>query len=421
MTGLTFDRKLLQLQEQFKWLVSAVANNKLNFNNLVGVYEFPITRVPSQARKSDKLNSSNISMVSQLDPQVDEPIFSSPKQPLHQSGRRQSVLKSQMGGLFGFRGPSFEPRRNFYQELPEAMSAAWQEGFIWKGVYLRLYSKKEAEQLKREMKALKHLGVEYLQTEATTRIVEGSTYSTNNISEILEQGKGATSQIINVLLPLFCTVESSSWVLLGTPIFPIKKSLADDQSSKVVVDSASTFKNSFLLSGLTPKNFKVYYKAEDGQGTGNTLSNTNTGVAGPHSSYLQGNQASSQHNNVFLLLTNVTKLLASLPKVSVMFIMNQEPNAHVTFLEPPKKKGLDINLIKKALGYENKDIDMSLLSKNKKSNTDHSKEFFLNMINFKSRDWNFQMLYIDSKDPLPYSFGRNKRACDLLALSGTSR
>jgi len=359
-----------------------------------------------------------------LEGNLESDMFASPKHPLQQggAGRRTSVLKNQIGGLFGFRGPSFEPRRNFYQELPDALSTAWLEGFIWKGVFLKLYSKKDGEQLKREIKSLKHLGVEYLQTEASTRFVEQHTHSTHNISELLEPGKSSASQIINVILPLVCTVESSSWILLGTPIFPIKKSIADDQNSKVVLESTSAFKNSFLLSGLTPKNFKVYSKIEEPQSMGTTPSNNTAGISGPHSSYLQGSSASNQPNNIFLLLTNATKVLPSLPKVTVMLILNQEPNAHVTFLELPKRKGLDLQLIKQALGYANKDIDMSLLRSPGKSTMDFKSEtrgFFMNTINFKSKDWYYQMIYVDSKDSLPPSFARNKRACDLLEHSGT--
>ena len=326
-----------------------------------------------------------------------------------------------MGGLFGFRGPTFEPRRNFYQELPDPMSAAWQEGFIWKGVFFKLYSKREGEKLKAEMKALKHLGVEYLQTEASTRVIETFSHSTNNLSEISETGKPVATQVINVLLPLVCTVESSSWILLGTPVFSIKKSVADDQATKVVIESAAAFKSTFLLSGLTSKNFKVYNKGEE---LGSAPSYSNAGSAGHHSSYLPGNPGMGSLNSTFLLLTNVSKTLTTLPKINIMFILNQEPNAHVTFLEFPRKRMLDTNLIKHMLGYANKDINTTLLSNRKKPKDDLKAQIsgtYLDSFSFKRRGWNFQIVHIDSKEPLPYGYYKNKRVSDLLSSSSTKR
>lgn len=405
-------------------MVSAIGNTKLNFNSLIGVHEFPTYRLPGRLRKSDKLDSSSASMVdnrgsSVVDNNIDNEAFFSPKYPIATSNRRLSGLKSQMGGFLGFKGPSFEPRRNFFQDLPDAVSMAWQEGFIWKGVFLKLYSKKEAEKLKKEMKALKHLGVEYLQTEAGSRNVDMMSHSAHNISEISDTGKQG-NHVVTVLLPLVCTVESSSWVLLGTPVFPIKKSIADDQASKMVQESIGTFKNSFLLGNLTAKNFKQYYRPDENNIVGNIPSSTNINT-NVMSSYLQGNSTASNTNHTFLLLSNVSNTLTSLPKVNVMFLLNQEANAHVTFLEFPKKRALDPQLIKQALGYSTKNIDTSLLQKknNKQINVARSgkKGMFLDSIRFRRCGWIVQMVFVDANDELPSTFCRNKRACDLLSHS----
>lgn len=49
----------------------------------------------------------------------------------------------------------------FVENIPDAHSSLWVKGFIWRGVYFKLLSKKSAHTLKAEMKALKHVGVEY--------------------------------------------------------------------------------------------------------------------------------------------------------------------------------------------------------------------------------------------------------------------
>jgi hypothetical protein len=58
--GLTFDRKTIQLQEQFKWLAAAVANCRLNSGQNMGVHEFPPYKSSSRSRRiAEKLDSSN--------------------------------------------------------------------------------------------------------------------------------------------------------------------------------------------------------------------------------------------------------------------------------------------------------------------------------------------------------------------------
>ncbi len=146
---------------------------------------------------------------------------------------------------------------NIYaKDLPEATLTVWVKGFIWKGVFFKAYSKKEAQALKREMRALKHLAIEYLQTEACFKFVEGQGITGMNVAgggvneSVSQDINKASNQSLQVILPLICSVESSSWILVGSPVFPRKKWGLEDSIFKFLQpDSSSIFKNSFLLSG----------------------------------------------------------------------------------------------------------------------------------------------------------------------------
>ena len=63
-----------------------------------------------------------------------------------------------------------DPKQNQANELPDPLSPLWHKGFIWKKVFFKLYSKKQAGKVKKEVKALKHIAIEYLQTENTLKV-----------------------------------------------------------------------------------------------------------------------------------------------------------------------------------------------------------------------------------------------------------
>ena len=127
---------------------------------------------------------------------------------------------------------------------------------------------------------------------------------------------GSGAQFMNVILPLACIVESSSWVLFGTPVYPIKNTVSQDHSSKWATEAANQFKNSILLGSLTPKNFKIYSKQEE---SSSGQPDPNTSLKG---SLLGGGFHNSNVRNEFLLVSNVSKLGINLPKVDIMFILN---------------------------------------------------------------------------------------------------
>ncbi len=387
MTGLTFDRKLIQLQEQFRWFVSAVGNVRLNFNNSVGVHEFPPFK--SSTRKSgsggDKFDSSSASLggkaVSVAD--SDEGTNQSPNRiQMMQS----AIPKKSQSAFLNFKAVPQDPKLNLERELPDIFSPVWQNGFIWKGVFFRLFSKKHARKIKKEMKVLRHVAVECLQTETCFKIdtIDG------------------TPAFMNIILPLMCTVESSSWVLLGTPVCPIKRTAQDDWTSKLAGDAAMTFKNSFLLSGITSRNFKIIHKTEEQPIQTNTF-----GGQSPNSGH--------QPINHFLMLSNVAKIVLPLPKVDVMFSLNQESNAHVTFLEYPKRGIIDPELIKRVLGYAKLEISVAALLK--KDPRMENKPYHFDLLKFRRREWLIQIIYVVGREPLPSNFTRNRRAIDMISHS----
>lgn len=300
----------------------------------------------------------------------------------------------------------------FARELPDAFSGVWLKGFIWKGVYLKLYTKKEGQKIKREMKALKHLAIEYLQTESMYRIFEGPHHSVNliNINESFLDHKGNNQQTLQVILPLISVVESSSWVLLGTPIFPCKKGGGLDENIAKILQNESNglFKSCFLLSGATASNFKTYHRPDEM----NIQAGFNT---------FAGNYSSSQSSST-IMLCNAEKLLFNLPKVNVLFVIGHDENINILFTEYPKKGYLDFSQIKKMTGYSKLDVSFANL-KQRKSQGGHKleedqkeegKPYAFEVIKFKRMGWSFNMIHLNGRE-VTSRFPINRRATELLA------
>ena len=401
---------------------------RLNSNSTVGVHEFPPFRAATRGKKLDKLETSVISLARGQNSAVvsdeNSDIFSPMRSQQSQFSHLSSV-KTQIGGFSYLENPP-DPRQNYYADFPDLFSPAWQEGFIWKGVYLKLYSKNKAQQLKRELKVLKHMGVEYLQTETLLKLSEAHHSISLNPNESLDASKPTNLQILNILLPLICTIESSSWVLLGTPVLPTKKGQSEDQALKFSNEISTMFKNTFLLNNVTHKNFKVYHKGDDsvtGAPPGNILP---TGVT--HGSYLSGAGNIVNNNTIYLILSNVSRILVPLPKASIMMIIGQEINSNISFLEAPKK-GLRPEMIKKILGYSDEDIatDALFVDRSEKRDSKDNQsakvtdQLHLEILNFKRRGWQLQMIYVTSSKALPPTFAINKRANNLLNESELNR
>ena len=103
-----------------------------------------------------------------------------------------------------------------------------------------------------------------------------------------------------MILPLISVVEGSSWTLLGTPIFSRKFGAEESILKALKSDTASIFRSSYLLSGTSPINYKLYNRLED----------TNTIIG----------STTNQGNN-YLLLTNARKAIFYLPKIQVLFMI----------------------------------------------------------------------------------------------------
>ena len=304
---------------------------------------------------------------------------------------------------------------NIYaQELPEAVSNVWAKGFIWKGVFLKRYSKKEAERLKQEMRSLKQLAVEYLQTESLFRFSDGNTnmpsMSLINMNESLSQDAGrAATQIIQVILPLITVVESSSWVLLGTPIFPKQKNGSEDNFLRALQEPGIAFHNSYLLSNTNHNNYKVYNKPEDLTGT------LQSGVFSGLGSFVAPTVS-------FALLSNTQRVMPRLPKVQVMFMIAQDDSVNIMFTEFPKQGIIEYTHIKKLLGYSELDISLASMQQKKGAITAKAKDQNLSfeLLKFKKREWRFNLIYVKASSNTS-QFPLNHRATELASKQDTPR
>jgi len=369
----------------------------------------------AKQKKGDKLDTSVVSVVRGGTNSVTgsddiSDIFSPMRIPTTSQFSQTNTMKNQLVGGVNYTGES-SSCQNFYAEFPELFSAAWQEGFVWKGVYLKLYSKKEAEALKKELKALKHIGIEYLQTETSAKMTENLPSLMNPNDQSIDGSKiGNNGQTLTTILPLLCTVESSSWILLGTPIFAVKKGISEEYATRLHNEVSNLFKNTFLLGSLGIKNFKPYNKSDEStQPTAQPHTFGNIG----NTNYTSGPGV----NSMFLMLCNVGKTMVPLPKVHSFMVIGQEINSSVSFLEYPRK-GIDVGLIKKALGYADEDIGNGSLVPGKRY-PGHDLNF--EVIKFKRGGWNLQMVYVTSVGHLPPTFAVNKRAMDLLACSESKK
>lgn len=291
----------------------------------------------------------------------------------------------------------------FARDLPDAISNVWLKGFVWKGVYLKLYTKNEGQKIKREMRALKHLAIEFLQREGT----ETQSMGFGNLNDVSQDHGKGNREIFHIVLPLISIVESSSWVLLGTPIFPCRKggSLEENLTKLLQYESNGLFKNSFLLSGASTSNFKIYGKSdEQSHSTSHIISST------------------ASVTSSFAVLCNADRLLLHLPKVHVIFAISQEENVNILFTEYPSKGYLSYNQIKKMMGYTKLDISYANLNqlktqgKQNEEQKDDGKPYAFEMLKFKRMGWSFNMIIVRTKNTTP-TFSSNRRATDLLSHS----
>ena len=425
----------------------------------IGAHEFPPLKIQKMNRRAE--SSSNNSAFKGLNSQSggsdnNSEVF---------SPNKSSQLNNAQTGFYSkfsnYSQVGIEEKEGiiFMKDLPQDISSPyWQKGFIWKGVYFRLYSKHESERLKREMKALKHLSIECLQTESTIKVndmaqqsINESISQDNNIGGLNGFGgvsgpvistKGKT-HLLSILLPLITYVESSSWVLMGSAILPTKKGMMDDIFQRLQVENLGLFKNTFLLCNANLKNFKLYTRINEEILTSNPTVNYNNMVSFSSNQNQNtygsiptvgmtpvSNTNTASINQTYLVLCNANRLVLSLPKANIMFVMHQDINSNILYLEFPKRNQIDFGALKKLLGYNKLDINLNNLKKKRGSSivaNDISspqegagveKGYFFDIIKFKRMGWIFQIIHIITKDS---NFQRNKRAMELLNMSKSKR
>ena len=216
-------------------------------------------------------------------------------------------------------------RGRFQKYLPHHTSPLWFEGFIWRGVYLKMYSRVEGKRIKAEIKALKNLAVEYLQTESSFKLdfqnIMKEKMNENSFLDVnfkTDQTHGAF-KYVNFILPLICFVESPSWVLLGSPIIYNKRNGNEDVK---IMDPASYFKRSLYLNNLSNNNLKFHFA---------NFEENSTVFQTPNSSTSWVNS-----NNLNSIINNVKNLIPKHDPVCLMYLINQDPNTNIVYFDTPE-------------------------------------------------------------------------------------
>ena len=236
--------------------------------------------------------------------------------------RGTMVRSLSQGNLDQFK-PATEPRKNselFFEDLPHFSLGVWQTGFVWRGVHLKLLSKKKAKRLKAEIKALKQVAVEYLQTECITKFqdFQGNFSLINeSLQDIGNKSTYSSNIYLNFILPLIAYCESSSWILIATPFINNKKLSIEEFLQRANYEVGTSFKNSILMSNLNFLNLKCYAKSLDES----CNSNNSTNLYSP------------AINSFNLIITNSLSLAPTHEDLVIPFIINEEYDSNIIYLE----------------------------------------------------------------------------------------
>lgn len=296
----------------------------------------------------------------------------------------------------------------FHKYLPHHSSPIWLEGFIWRGVFLKMFSRVDGKKVKAEIKGLGNIAVEYLQTETSFKInfqnivkeklQENSFLDTN----VKNDPMNCPFKFINFILPLICLIESPSWILLGTPIIYNKKHGNEDLK---VSEISNYFKRSLFINNLTSQNLKFYFSNSE---------ETSTVFQTPNSSATYINP-----NNLNSIINNIKNIMPKHDPIYLMYLINQDPNTNIVYFDTPEfnillfkflikiiRSGeLDLNSIKQLMGYHyftkfqcsnmliNEPINQKESNFLKLSSSEKSDILCLDVIRFEYLDWKFQMIY----------------------------
>lgn len=200
--------------------------------------------------------------------------------------------------------------------LPDKGDKAWLEGFVWKGVYLKAYSRVDGKKAKAEVNALKEIAIEYLQTESSFRLDPGAKPETSFLDGLNNNPK---AKFLNFLLPLVAVVESPSFTLLGSPVIINRKHGSDEAR---VSEPGRFFRRSLYLNSLEAGNLR--FQVSSGE-------ENSTVMQTPNSSAVWGGSGSLN-----AVLTNVRNLRPRHEPVCLMYLVNQDPNTNIVYFDPPE-------------------------------------------------------------------------------------
>lgn len=220
--------------------------------------------------------------------------------------------------------PENHQKGPFQKYLPHQTSPLWFKGFIWRGVYFKIYSKIEGKKIKAELKSLKYLAIEHLQTETSFKLniqtlMKEKLKENNLLDPHLKNDVNNPFKYLNFIMPIICIVESSSWILLGTPVIYNKKHGSEDLK---VSDVSNYFKKSLHLYNLANENLKFHFP---------NFEETSTLFQTPNSSATVINP-----NNLNSIITNTKNIIPKHDPSCVMYLINQDPNTNIVYFDTPE-------------------------------------------------------------------------------------
>ena len=226
-----------------------------------------------------------------------------------------------------------EEKYPFCSKIPPFYSNLWLKGFIWKGlifflidykylfiyinflkfiyfhklikffffyigVYLKIISKKNRKQLKNLIQSLKNISVE--------SYFSGNTFKINDDSKIKSSEKQTkNSFFLNLITPLICYIESSSWILFGSPVI-IQNRINEEKEN--LINFNNLFKNSiFSVKELNINSFTLYDCS------------------------IKSNLAVK--NSLNLIYTNIEEILPKIPNSQFMLILHSDININIVYLD----------------------------------------------------------------------------------------
>lgn len=174
------------------------------------------------------------------------------------------------------------------------------------------------KQIKNEIKALKVLEVEYLQSEYIFKLDPAKESLKESLNELnVKSNDHISEKYLNFIMPLICYVESTSWILVGTPITYLKT-----KEDPKIKECSYYFKNSLFLRNLSMKNLRFHSRINDESAN---IPHT------PNSSAIFG-----PSNSINAIITNVEGILPKLRDACLLYIINQDLFSNVVYIDPPE-------------------------------------------------------------------------------------